>query len=148
MNKKFILLFIILLVLPMSFISAKRMAPKPIDQILFGIKYSANHSGEKMGYLYAYGVKTGIKQFEKKIYSVSYKPFLETDVQDVYISELNAEGDKLIVTNEKGDRYEVDPNTGEVLNNKKVSTWLMLGGALLLAVVALVFLIYKFFFRK
>ena len=148
MNKKISYCLIFLLLIPMSFVSAKRMAPKPVEEIFFGVKFSASHPDQKMGYLYAFSTTTGEKLWEKKLYDVSYEPFLETDVQDVYISELKAEGDKLIVINEKGDRYEVNPSMGESLNNRNMIMWPTFGGVFLLVVVVLVFLIYRFHFRK
>ena len=41
-------------------------------------------------------------------------PDLEEDVQWVFITKLELSGDKLLVTNSKGNQYRVDLETGKV----------------------------------
>lgn len=100
----------------------KRGAPHRVDSVQYGtIKFIApcpnsfhtrnieewESNRGKMGYVQAWDVKTNKKIWEKRIYEVTYDPNMESDVQDVYITSLNIEDDKLVVKNERFDRYEV-----------------------------------------
>ena len=67
---------------------ASRMEPKKVPPVIHrGVVYRVNH--EKMGFLEAWDEKTGKLLWEKRIYRVFYNPFLERDVQDVYISRVD-----------------------------------------------------------
>lgn len=146
-SKIIFLIFIILFAIPANNIHAKRLPPPPIDIIWFGTRYTANLENQKMGYLYAYGPKTEFLLWEKKIYDVKYNPLLESDVQDVFISKIFPKGDILVVVNEKGDQYEVNPKTGDVLNQQKIPAWIIWTG-FSLAGIAILFIIYKFLLKK
>lgn len=45
------------------------------------------------------------------------RPELEGDVQDVWFRFLRVEGGKLLIENERGERFEVDPVTRHVLGH-------------------------------
>lgn len=49
-----------------------------------------------------------------KVYDNPRRPELEGDVQDVWFRSLRAEGGKLLIENERGERFEVDPATRHV----------------------------------
>ena len=49
-----------------------------------------------------------------KVYETPRRPELEGDVQDVWFRSLRAEGGKLLIENERGERFEVDPVTRAV----------------------------------
>ncbi|KQZ72334.1 hypothetical protein ASD55_11250 [Rhodanobacter sp. Root561] len=49
-----------------------------------------------------------------KVYENPRRPELEGDVQDVWFRSLRVEGGKLLIENERGERFEVDPATRQV----------------------------------
>jgi len=88
-------------------VEAKRLPPQEVEPVIYnGIKYTATH--EKMGYVEAWDIKTGKKLWEKKVYDVKIDPYMEADVQWVFITNLSIKDGKLIVVNENGNRYEID----------------------------------------
>jgi hypothetical protein len=50
-----------------------------------------------------------------KVYDNRRRPELEGDVQDVWFRSLRAEGGRLVIENERGERFEVDPATRSVV---------------------------------
>lgn len=72
--------------------------------------------GQNGGYIAATDRATGKELWTLKVYDVRYDPALEGDVQDVFIKSLvkSASGSELIVTDERGRRYLVDPQTRSV----------------------------------
>jgi hypothetical protein len=85
---------------------AKRAAPKPVEPIIHnGIKYVAS---SKMGYVESWDLRTNQRLWEKKVYDVTINPFLEEDVQWVFITSLSIQNGKLIVVNEAGGKYTID----------------------------------------
>jgi len=90
-----------------NMVEAKRSPPPKVEPVIYnGVKYTATHG--KMGYVDAWDTKTGKKLWEKKVYDVKIDPYMEPDVQWVFITNLSIKDGKLIVVNEKGDRYELD----------------------------------------
>ncbi|MBI2600318.1 hypothetical protein HYW43_05375 [Candidatus Daviesbacteria bacterium] len=90
---------------------AKRSAPAPVNDIVFdGIKYSATNV--EIGYVEARNAQNNQLIWKKQVYKVTYKNNLEKDVQNVYITSLYIEDNNLLVTNEKGEIYKLDPKTG------------------------------------
>ncbi|MCB4757268.1 MAG: hypothetical protein LHV69_09640 [Elusimicrobia bacterium] len=86
---------------------AKRMPPKEVAAVeKDGVRYSAPPS--RMGYIEARDIQTGALLWDARLYKVWVIPFLEKDVQDVYINSLTVVGDTLHVTNEKGKSFRVD----------------------------------------
>ena len=96
-----------------SHVMAKRGAPKDVAPITRnGVIYSVPH--DQMGSIVAKDEKSEKVLWTKLIYTVKYVPGLEKDVQDCFITELKLAEDKLIVTNENNDQYELDPATQAV----------------------------------
>ncbi len=90
-----------------NMVEAKRLPPPKVEPVIYnGVKYTATH--EKMGYVQAWDIKTGKKLWEKKVYDVKIDPYMEADVQWVFITNLSIKDGKLIVVNENGDKYEID----------------------------------------
>jgi hypothetical protein len=109
------------IVIEIPTVTAKRQVPQEVKpEIYKGVKYVAPHwsfiSGRKQngGYIEAWDARSGKKLWDLKVYEVRYDPLLERDAQDVFIVSLRIENDKLIVVNEKGERYEVDLERREV----------------------------------
>ena len=97
---------------------ARRGAPAEVLPVTVGnIEYSAPHRNgthRKMGLLEARDLKSGKLIWSRQIYAVKYDPDLEGDVQDVFIKSITAEGNHLIITNERNSKYQLDLNSLEV----------------------------------
>jgi hypothetical protein len=95
-----------------------KVAPVAIDNIEFSaIPWGkARGFGQNGGYVAAIDRATGKELWTLKVYDVRYDPALEDDVQDVFITSLakSASGRELIVTDERGHSYIVDPQTRSV----------------------------------
>ncbi len=141
-------LLLLLILSPMSSIQAKRMVPKPVDPISYqGISYSAPGMG-MMGSVVARDEKTDQIVWTTKVYSVVYDPDLESDVQDVFITKLEIAGGKLLVTNEEDRKYQVDLETGKVLNDPWVNNVRLVWLAVVVFVLVSLFTLYKYLLKK
>lgn len=100
--------------------AAKRAAPpRPEPVILGGVTYRALHwrdeaGGARNGGSVAAVGADGAALWAVRIYEVSEDPALEAGVQQVHIAALAAEGGLLLVTDERGRRYALDPATRRV----------------------------------
>ena len=116
MIKKFSLISSLLLATLLA--EAKRGAPAEVLPVTVGnIEYSAPHRNgthRKMGLLEARDLKSGKLIWSRQIYAVKYDPDLEGDVQDVFIKSITAEGNHLIINNERNSKYQLDLNSLEV----------------------------------
>lgn len=102
---------------------AKRVAPLPVPPItLNGVEFTVDNQPDTMGVVTAMDIRTSKKLWKKKLYTVLMNPFLEQDVQWVFIKKMEVHWPTgspsignvtLRVTNEKGNIYEVDPATGQ-----------------------------------
>ena len=104
---------------------AERMAPKPIAPIDHNdVTYSVPHfvqflgdddeQTQNGGYVLARDKKTKRIKWLVQIYVTKYNKFLESDVQDVFITEIKLKDDTLIIKDEKGRNYSLNINTLEV----------------------------------
>ena len=92
---------------------AKRAAPKPVAAVIAdAIEYSA--PPELMGFVVATNTRSRKELWRERIYKVTVNPALEGDVQDVFITSLVIERGALIITNERGESYSLDPATRKV----------------------------------
>jgi hypothetical protein len=109
-----ILILIVLLSAMILPASAKRVAPEPVVPVIFNsVEYSAPF--EFMGFVVATDVNDRKVLWKKRIYSIHYIPYLETDVQDVFITSLSIEGNDLIIRNEDDCKFSLN------LTSRKVS---------------------------
>jgi outer membrane protein assembly factor BamB len=94
---------------------AKRGAPKPVSPVVWeGVEYRAPLDAEHMGHVQAIDINSGRKLWETKVYRVWIMPLLETDVQWIFITNLQVHGRQLLVRNEAGKVYKLDLKTGRV----------------------------------
>lgn len=107
-----------------------RPGPKEGAPVILGAtKYLVPHWGaltgrkQNGGYIEARDVKTNDRLWELRVYEIKYDPHLESDVQDIFIVSLKIEGKKLIVVNEKRDKFTVDLDTREVTPKGRVYGW-------------------------
>jgi hypothetical protein len=93
-----------------------KVQPLIVDEI----EYRVNNSGEKVGVIEAWNKTSGIKLWEKQVYSYLMDPFLERDVQWVFITSLSLDNSKRMirVSNEKGDIFFVDLDPPHPQDNK------------------------------
>lgn len=114
---------------------AKRKAPTPVPPVVWnGVEYRAPLDVEHMGRVQAFEVQSGRKLWETKVYHVWFNPLLEADVQWVFIKRLQVQNAKLLVTNESGKTYRLDPKTGKVEDLVRVwFPWLLAGCLLVVA---------------
>ncbi len=110
-----------LLALAPAAVLAKRAAAAEVPPVVdHGVKYVFPHFSTEGGEAQAGGVveardeKSGALLWRVRVYSTRVDPKLERDVQDVFLTSARLEGGKLVVTNEKGETYEVDLATHAV----------------------------------
>lgn len=113
---------------------AKRKAPTPVAPVVWqGVEYRAPLDVEHMGRVQAFDLPSGRKLWETTVYHVWIDPLLEEDVQWVFVKRLQMQNGKLMVTNEHGKTYVLDPKTGQVDGLLRVWVPWFLAGSLLLA---------------
>jgi hypothetical protein len=94
---------------------AKRLPPTTVAPItLNGIQYSAPNPIGTLGTVRAVDLKTGKTLWNQTIYQVTIDPKLEEDVQWVYIRKLQRQGQLIIITTERNQRYQLNPKTRQV----------------------------------
>lgn len=104
--------------------SAKRAAPAPVKPLVIeNVRYSADaerHLDPKDGparltaFLLAHDNATDKLLWKLPIYEVWFQEGLETDVQEVHITAITADGKNLIVQTEGRQEFLVDPQTRTV----------------------------------
>jgi outer membrane protein assembly factor BamB len=113
---------------------AKRADPKPVPPVVWqGVEYRAPLDVEKIGHVQAFDQVSGLKLWETTAYTITINPFVEQDVQWVFISEMHVQDGKLVITNEDGKTYRLDLKTGRV---ESATLYRM---AIFLAAVVLIF---------
>jgi hypothetical protein len=117
MVKKFSLISSVLLATLLA--EAKRGVPAEVLPVTVGnIEYSAPHRNKthkQMGFIEARELKSGKLIWSRQIYIVKYDPDLVGDVQDVFIKSITAQGNNLIITNERNSKYQLDLHSLEVI---------------------------------
>lgn len=104
-----------------NLIKAKRAEPMAVEPFTYrGVKYVAPHfkmknkQVQRGGLIEAWDIKTNRMLWDLKIYETKYAPTLEQDVQDVYIASLKIENGKLLITNERNEKYALNLETKQV----------------------------------
>lgn len=99
-------------------VKAKRAAPAAVPDIVAdGVRYAASHWRESAGKprnggsVRAFSARGGELLWEARVYETAEDPRLEADVQQVHISALALNGNKLEITDERGNRYLLDIRT-------------------------------------
>jgi len=102
--------------------SAKRSGSKEVSPVFYKeLKIISTYEvigaegglNEGSGRVIAFNKNTDKLIWETIVYTVDYDSAEEKDVQDVYITKLSIENDKLIVIDELNRRHELNPLTGE-----------------------------------
>ncbi len=125
MRKITIIFLICVFLIPSAF--AKRSPPIDVTPVIYNhIKYIAPHWGifnkrpQNGGYIEAWDLKTGKLLWELKLYTIEYDKNLEQDVQDIFITKIEINGNSLIIWNEAKDKFDVDLNTRKVIPENKI----------------------------
>lgn len=90
--------------------------PRVPSVVIAGMRYAqvppghGEADGHVVGMLAAYDASDR-EVWRLKVYETPRRPELEGDVQDVWFRSLRADGGKLLIENERGERFEVDPVT-------------------------------------
>src|SRR5215468_6756765 len=94
---------------------AKRIAPVTVDPVIYeGVRYVAPNDDGHRGYIEAWNVGNNKKLWELTLFTNRIDPNLEEDVQWVFIKSLSIHDGRLIATSERGETYQVDPETKEI----------------------------------
>jgi len=93
----------------------KRAAPKPVPPIRQnGIRYSAPNDNGRVASVIASDATTGKELWRLTIFETKIEPFLEEDVQWVFITRLAFKENSLLLQDEKSRCYRVDLTTRHV----------------------------------
>jgi len=87
---------------------AKRLAPKPVQPVVSdGVEYAADGDGRDQ-YVVAKDLGSGKVLWRVKVFHNHINPWMETDVQEVYITDLKLSAGSLLVRDERSQCYLVD----------------------------------------
>ncbi|MGN2245620.1 hypothetical protein ACFWZ3_02890 [Frateuria sp. GZRR35] len=98
---------------------ASRAPPPRVPPVwIAGMRYAQvpgdlETDGQVGGILAAYDASNR-QMWRLKVYENARRPEREGDVQDVWFRSLRVERGKLLIENERGERFAVDPATGRV----------------------------------
>ena len=99
---------------------AKRIPAPVIEPVVHeGVRYTVPNDRGTVGYVVALDVATGKQLWRKTIFRKCICPFLEHDVQWVFIKRMQLEGERLILVNERARTYSLDLGTRKVKKLKK-----------------------------
>jgi hypothetical protein len=108
---------LILLLLPLDS-WPKRLPPKPVPPVVSnGVKYETAGNGRDE-YVVASDANNGQEMWRVQVFHNRIKPWLETDVQEIYISKLELKGELLLIEDEASRCYQVDLKTKKVRKTK------------------------------
>jgi hypothetical protein len=107
---------------------AKRVAPPELPSLIIeGVKYQAFYPAPKNtdpagmeAFVRATRASDGEELWKALIFRVTYNVGLETDVQDIFITDLKFKQGKLTIRDERNRAFVLDLKTKKV---KKVSGW-------------------------
>ena len=108
----------VLLIVSISGLSAKRMAPDVIKPVIYkDMIIKVNH--DKMGVIEIWNKDSSQLLDSIVIYKVITNPFLEKDVQDVFIKKIFLVDNYLFIINEKEKYYKLNLDTKKVFVSDK-----------------------------
>jgi hypothetical protein len=94
--------------------AAKRLPPKPVNPVTSGgIRYSAAGDGRDE-YVVAADGATGSVLWKVKVFHTHFMPWMEEDVQTIFINGLRLAGNAVLVRDEISRCYSVDLITKQV----------------------------------
>lgn len=95
-------------------IMGKRTPPQDLIPLEYqGIRYGVTHfTDHPCAQVEAIDIKTGKVLWTREVYPLRYDSELESDVQDVFITDMYIENERLVVINENNEEYMLDLQTG------------------------------------
>ena len=115
---------------------AKRVPPTPVPPVVWqGIEYRAPL--DHLGYVQAFETASGRMLWETEVYHVWFNPFMEEDVQWVFVSGMAVQDGKLLLRNEEGNVFRLDLATGQVEGTRLRRVLWVLGCAALIGLAIL-----------
>ena len=102
---------------------AKRAAPPRVEPVIHdGIRYVAPNDDGRRAYIEAWDGQTNKKLWELTVFTNRIEPGLEEDVQWVFIKAMSVEDAVLLVTSERGNKYQIDLNARSVTQSGAASS--------------------------
>jgi hypothetical protein len=103
---------------------AKRLPPADVLPVIIGdVRYEVPHfnnpCGQNGGCVVAYANATNDRLWAVKVYCTQYDSHVEADTQDVFIISLTPKDGHLIVANEKGLQFDLDPQARTVTGDTR-----------------------------
>ena len=140
-----VLLLVLYFICTVQVFASRSSLPAKISPVIYNdLRIVAeNNSSDNMGIVQAFNVNTNKLIWSKKIYKVEIKSGIEEDTQWIFIKEIKIDNDKLLVVNESNKIYEVDPNTGKVLND---NNWIVI--SVLSLIIITLFIVTVYMYRR
>ena len=114
-GRKIATLFLIALFALPAAVLAKRIPAPVVEPIVHdGARYTAPNDKGTKGYVVAWDAATGKQLWKKTIFRKCICPFLEHDVQWVFIKQMRLEEGRLVIVNERDKAYSLDLKTRRV----------------------------------
>jgi hypothetical protein len=102
------------LLLPVDSHAARLAPPKVAPVVHAGIRYTAPNNNGRRAYVRAQTETTRETLWEVTVFRNFIIPFIEEDVQHLYIETLELRGGELFATDENGSVYRIDLKTRRV----------------------------------
>jgi len=119
-DHKIATLFLIALFAFPAAVLAKRVPAPVVESITHeGVRYTVPNDKGTKGYVVARDAATGKQLWTKTVFRKSICPFLEHDVQWVFIKQMRLEGGRLVIVNERREAYSLDLKTRRVKKLKR-----------------------------
>ncbi len=119
-DHKIATLFLIALFAFPAAVLAKRVPAPVVEPITHeGVRYTVPNDKGTKGYVVARDAATGKQLWTKTVFRKCICPFLEHDVQWVFIKQMRLEGGRLVIVNERREAYSLDLKTRRVKKLKR-----------------------------
>lgn len=144
-----IVLIVVFCTVNLNIVSASRaFSPNVIPDIFYrDLRISAeNSTPENMGIVQAFNQNTDKPVWSKKVYDVIISKSIEEDVQEVFIKSMTIDKDKLVIVNERNERFELNPMTGKTYSGYVVKA-VVLGAISLALLLIIAITVHKFIMR-
>ena len=91
--------------------SAKRFPPPAVAPLVMdGLTFEVPQDDGARAYIQARDTHTGSLLWSQTIFRAPHNPDLESDFQDLFIREMRVDGTLLVITDEQGRQYTLDPD--------------------------------------
>lgn len=123
-DQKIATLFLIALCAFPAAVLAKRIPAPVVEPIVHnGVRYTVPNDKGTKGYVVAWDAATGKKLWKTTIFRKCICPFLEHDVQWVFIRQMRLEEGRLLIVSERVKAYSLDLKTRRVKKVKDQTRW-------------------------